>query len=135
MRHGKYSKRKVRCPNASRLGYGKWEASPGDIVTYTYANSASFSGRVLGCVSAPADGPNVPAVKGWLVVLELRATFDHAFVRWIDPELVTEVRSAPKAFPAWFFGELPPIDKVLAADSYGSLDEHYIERAKSEGRL
>lgn len=135
MRKGHYSQRPVRCPNANRLGFGKVEATHGDVLTWIYSNGVTGSGRMLARVSAPAEGPDVPDIKGWIAVLELRGTFDHAYVRWIDPVLVTEIRSAPKTFPAWFFGDLPSLDKILAADEYGSLDEHHLDRAKAEGRL
>ena len=135
MRRGTYAKRPVYCPNASTFGYSKRKACPGDVLTWKYKADDVYSGRMLARVNAHADGPDVPAVRGFIAVLELTATFDHAFVRWIDPKDVTEVRRAPVAFPAWFFGELPPIDKILAAEAYGSLDEHYVEQAKAEGRL
>lgn len=141
MRRGDYTNRKVRClgAGATRLGYGKWEASRGDVIVWRVeavdGSMIEFSGRMLGRVDAAAEGPEVPAVKGWIAVLELNATFHHAFVRWVDPAWVTEIRDVPKVFPAWFFGELPSTEKILAANAYGSLSDHYVERAKAEGRL
>ena len=65
LRSARYSQRKVRLPSVP-TGSGKWEASPGDLIEFTYPSSpGSNFGRVLGRVDVPGDG-NFAAMTGWL---------------------------------------------------------------------
>lgn len=99
----------VFCQNASRLGYSKHSASPGDLVVYSYPDDSGGTryARVVGRVDAPAQRCSKWAshdsavceyctkeVNGWLCVVAFSdATHHHAYERWIDPDWVTNVES------------------------------------------
>lgn len=84
------SERKVRLPNCFK-GLGKYEASPGDFVTFKQMQGDDTYdtriGRVLGRVDAPfvpsSDGNplhDCSKVEGWLAVLVLGDNARHALV-------------------------------------------------------
>lgn len=131
-----YSERTVLCKKTSPLS-PHYKAAPGMMVNfYTEMQDGSRQyawGRVLGRVDAPkipVEGKEpIPEVKGYLAVAELSWGGEVVFIRWVDPDRVSEIRECPRAMPAWFYAaELPSIEDVLAADRYGSLSEPYIER-------
>ena len=135
-RHAKYTATEVKCKNTSM--HSKYVAYPGMMVKYFDTMSDGSReyawGRVLERVDAPfVKGSKTeydcPAIKGWLAVIELAWCGHNGFIRWVNPDTVSEVYDAPSDFPAWFFQkELPSIEHVLAADRNGSLCEPYIKR-------
>lgn len=136
LRSAYYTNKEVRCPNVP-VGIGRYIARPGDIITWKMTavdeTPIYFSGRMFARVSAPAESERVPAIKGYLAVLELKETFDGAYVRFVDPKDVTSVRECPQDFPKWFFREtLPGVDELLRLSGIGALYEPYIERYKKE---
>jgi hypothetical protein len=131
-RWGKYSKRKVRLPNATTQGYGRYEAVAGNLVSFHYPNKDETPGhprlaRVIGRVDAPREGEHCPAVKGWLAILELSESGAYGYLRWIDPAWVTECREVPMNFAAFFFSkEMPSLKTIMRLDDLGALSESYI---------
>lgn len=138
------TQRAVHCPNAldwdRQTRYGV-KARLGDWITYgeTRTNSDGSNpsthyrtGRVLGRIEAPAlEGqyPS-PAVDGWISVLALSDSLQHAYIRWVDPAEVTEISARPPAkLLAWMTGPLPAPDLVHKLSAYGTLSESYIDKA------
>jgi len=143
VRQHELSDRAVIVPNAldhdAQLRYGV-KAKTGMWVTYretdaTGNQSNVRSGRMLGRVDAPfvaASNPeyNCPKIDGYLSVLALADSMQHAYIRWIDPADVVEVSLHPPAkLLAWISGPLPDPDIVHKLSAYGTLSESYIEKA------
>lgn len=85
-------KKQVPCPNASRIGYDKYKAQVGDVITYTergQEHTARMIGRI---VHAPSLG-ETPAIKGWILAIRINHELDHTCERWINPADVTRVQS------------------------------------------
>lgn len=139
-RHAKYTQIEVKCKNTSL--HSKYVAYPGMMVrffdTLTDGSREYTWGRVLGRVDAPfvkGSKPEYdsPAIKGWIAVIEIKWCGHNGFIRWVNPDTVSEIYDAPLDFPSWFFQkELPSIEHVLAADRNGSLCEPYIKRWTEE---
>lgn len=139
-RHAEYAAVEVKCKNTSM--HSKYVAYPGMMVKYfDTMNDGSREyawGRVLGRVDAPfvkGSQPeyDCPAIKGWLAVIEFAWCGHNGFIRWVNPDTVSEIYDVPSDFPAWFFQkDLPSIPEVLAADRHGSLCEPYIKRWTEE---
>jgi hypothetical protein len=131
MRPARYSKRKVRLPNVRGFSGGsKWEAEPDDLIEFAYSTSPEHVrfGRVLGRVDVPPI-EKTPAKIGWLAVVELSSDGRAGFLRWVDPEWVSNCSSVPRAFLAWFFAaKLPSTPVVLKLDALGSLSSDYIAK-------
>lgn len=111
MRKVTYSKRAVKLPNATTLGYAQYLAHPGDFIAYkeTYQDG-SYSlrnARVIGRIEATDD--QGPACKGFLLVCALSDSMTFGYERWIDPADVTECQPGDRAshFLAWFAGASP----------------------------
>lgn len=130
------SDRAVALPNAldhdrqSRYGV---KAKTGMWITYR-DDSGTRNGRVLGRVEAPFVPSSNPEytcehIEGYVSVLVLSENMQHAYIRWIKPEDVTEVSTAPPAkLLAWMTGELPTADLVHKLSHYGTLSERYIDQ-------
>jgi hypothetical protein len=130
----------VVCPNASHLGYDKGnKARVGDTLTLRNDSGAYGSGiaRVLGRVAYAApfqsrdDSGNpvtVPAVRGHILGLCLSTCGSHAYIRWIDPEDVLQVRDAPSAMAAFFFAPSLPHspDMILRLAKHGTLSDQFV---------
>lgn len=86
-------KRQVRCPNASHLGYDKWKAQVGDLITFREGDHGITTGRMIGRIHyAPPCGES-PAINNWLLVIGINSMLDHTFERWANPADVTRVQS------------------------------------------
>ena len=129
MRKFELDNKVVIAPNASLLGYGRRKVKRGDVFTYDNGDGQTHVARSLGRISKIDDG--MEDARGWIVALVLGAAADHAFVRWIDPRWVREVRDAPAKFAAFFFSaELPHSpDMLLKLAEYGTLSEQFIDKA------
>jgi len=137
------SDKSVRCPNAldhdRQTRYGV-KASTGMWITYREDTNGDIShyrsGRVLGCIDycAPIDDPRFPSpgIAGDMIsVLALADNHQHAYVRWVKPEDVTEVSEHPPAkLLAWITGPLPNAERVHQLAHYGTLSESYIDNVQ-----
>ena len=135
MRDFTLDERKVRCPNASTLGFGRWEAKPGDFITFEESKGRPpVYGRVLGRVADHGrcgEGEKPNECEGWLVVLKFHMNLSHAHAVWVDPTLVLEVGDPPRNLMRWALQpRLPSPDVVLRLASYGTLSEHFIADPK-----
>lgn len=121
-RHHKLYKRKVKLPHVNTLGFNKWIASPGDWLTYKEHHADdSYTvrmARYVGIVHAPAQGPDVPAVKGKLCVIALSDDAHCCYERWIDRADVQSVCSPMPRFLAYFASADP--EELIKASEYGS---------------
>lgn len=133
------SERQIDTPNAydnsRQTRYGV-KVRPGNWIVYreeyTDQSFARRVGRVLGRVEAPA----VPDAKypceridGHISVLALANDLSHAYIRWVDPADVLEVRDTPPAkLLAWITGELPNPEMVHKLSAYGTLSERHIDK-------
>jgi hypothetical protein len=133
MRTASYSKRKVYLRNASTFGFGKYEAIPGDLISFSYPTNngepseKTHFGRVMGRVDASRESDTIPAVKGHLTVLVLNDTATHASLRWVDPTWVRECRTVPSTLARFFFSpDLPSLDVLMKLDDLGAMADHYI---------
>lgn len=109
----------VRCPNATTIGYGKWQASPGDFVAFKIDEDTRY-GRVVGRVDA--SGSDGDPVKGWICVVMLGTTLHFAHEYWVNPEWVIEVRTVNPNHVRFFevFFTADPMDLIRMSE-YGSL--------------
>lgn len=74
-------------PKASRIGYGKYRAHPGDLVSWEHDGALNY-GRVVGrIVECAADG--LEDCTGHLVIVALGSTLAFGMERWIAPEEIT----------------------------------------------
>lgn len=114
----------VRVPNASTLGYGRWEASPGNLVTFEIpradGTTSARHGRVIG--RADASGRDGDPVKGWIAVIALSDNISFAYEMWIDPAWVTSCRTnGPEAIEFFRVFLTASADDLIRMSEYGSL--------------
>ena len=115
MRAATIDRQAVRLPNASTLGYGKWRAQYGDLITFREGEQTR-TGRVAGRVAyaPPLTGQYAaPAVKNHLYVIAFGDDLTHAFVRWVDPaDVITciQVTADVGAFAAFLLAPQLPAD-------------------------
>lgn len=136
---------KVYIPNATTLGYGKYNAEPGDFLSWRDPlqngdRSDMRYGRVLGRVSSH-DATSLGARKdftGHIAVLWFHSNFAHASMRMVDPEHVVECYdpNAGKSNLGKFLNFMVSVDinpanikRLMEAERYGSLDAHYVNNA------
>lgn len=112
----------VHCPNTSTLGYGKWVAKPGDLLTYKeHHTDGSYTprlARMVGRVNAPADGPTCPEVKGLICVVAISNEGTFCYERWIKPADVVHVSAPAPNFWHYFMTADP--SELIKASEYGS---------------
>lgn len=130
----KISAHPIKCPNASRLGYGLSVASVGNLIVYKeFHKDDSYStriARVIGCVTAPKIAPDDSEIKDWALVLALSDNCTHLYERWVNPEWVVEVREMPVNILRFLAQQTwPDADTLRRAGEHGSLSEHYIEKS------
>lgn len=128
-------------PRASTTGYGKYRASPGDLITWCEEDNGPtmHTGRVIGMVDAPAmrtvdhrfdAGP----IKDWLIVMRLSAELTYAHPVWVDPKMVTKCIECPKGnLLAFLFSDdfhTMKVEDLMYLSGYGSLSESYIDNWK-----
>lgn len=125
--------RKVPCPNASLIAGARGAAKPGDMLVW---NDPGFPGRktlarMLGRVTAPADGPDVPAIKGWILAMVLSEDASFAYERWINPADVARVYDSPAKLAAVFFAPKLPHDArtMLRLIEHGTMSDRFIDFA------
>lgn len=72
-------------PNASRLGYGKYKASPGDFVRWGDGEGDGYSGwgRVVGRITSHFD--DLEDCRGFLVVIKVGSTCAFGHALFVDP--------------------------------------------------
>jgi hypothetical protein len=128
------------CPNASHTGYDKHSVSVGDLIMYeieyTDGHTHRQLARVLGLVNKRLPDGSDPG-KDTLVVLEADEMLSHAFVRYVKLDKVVRVRAPSKSgFASWFLsGPVPDPETAIAASSYGSLSDSYIDKYLEGGEL
>lgn len=126
--------RAVYCPNASKLGFGKYKAKRGDCIVYKqeYKDGSyrTVLARVLGRVTAP-ELSFTPEVKGWLLVMRLSDDGSHAYENWVDPADVQSVLDVPTAMLTFFAQPtLPEVHRLRTLMSRG----YITDRCLAEGR-
>jgi hypothetical protein len=115
------SERKTHCPNARLTGHCTSSARVGALITYSYGVESASIARVLGRVETGE-------CRGHMLVLRLSDDATFAYLRFVDPETVLTIRSAPTKFAAFFFGaKLPPADVTVKLANYGTLCEDHID--------
>lgn len=131
-RNAEIAMAKVRLPNVRPMGFDKYEAHPGDWLTWCYpqedgSDGVAEYGRVLGkIVSCDSDGDDC---TGWIAVLWLHVGLSHASVMWVNPEWVRRCAPPAPELLAFVAGvNITPenVEKIDRAASYGSLSEHHI---------
>lgn len=123
-------RRKVRCPNASMIGWSCKQASVGSLIVFTDGGDERL-GRMIGRVHyAPVLPGDSRRVKNWILAIVLGSELSHTSERWVDPKTVT--RAYPltdanmvrrQAVVAYFLGDDiigAPVDEVRRAAEYGS---------------
>lgn len=119
--------RQVYLPNASTLGFGKYQARFGDFVWYrehyTDGSYSTVLGRVLGRVAYAPPCGETPAIEGYLLVAQLGHNATHVYERWIDPADVTECQRFADFHESadcrrWFFESPTPCDRDQTTIGY-----------------
>lgn len=140
---------KVYLPGTSTLGYGKYEAEPGDFIVFETKWDKSTSGlqygRVLGRISShDSVSMGGPDFVGHIAVLWFHNSLAHASLRMVAPKDVVECYD-PNADRAnlgkflQFMVSVPinakNVKHLYAAERYGSLSYHYVDNtiARIEG--
>ena len=84
-------RKQVRCPNASTLGYGEYNARFSDFVTFSEDNAVKF-GRIAGRVTITSA---LEYGKVYLLVITIGQDHSHAFERFVEPaDILTITRPA-----------------------------------------
>lgn len=86
---------KVRCPNASLLGFGQLDCKRGNWIMFEYDDYARV-GRSLGRVTCEGE-----------VFIEAACAsidFTSVYIRWVRPEWVREIRAEAPKRVLHFFG-------------------------------
>ncbi len=98
-------------PSSCKIGYGKFKASPGDLITFNVGATESEPdyrhGRVIGVITkTDRDGEGG---TGKLLVLMLGNTYTFAHEGWVDVADVKECASPERAaaFTTWFMSAPP----------------------------
>jgi hypothetical protein len=105
---------RVKCPNASSLGFGQLHCNRGNWVVFEIDDHHQF-GRSIGRVIC--DG------KIYIEMAVASTRFDSAYIRWIEPHQVREVRRAPpRAVFNFFAAETWNPKEVFAQLEYGVSD-------------
>lgn len=132
----------IFCPNASRIGYNRYEVKHGDLIRFhVLANDDSkiyFLGRVLGCAVESGTGEKYGAkplgsfsfqYKARSVLLVLKASDDLSFGYpfHVPIEKVEQVFS-PGTFTHFFlFGHMPNnVEDIVYLSELGSLSNSYL---------
>jgi hypothetical protein len=127
-------RRKVKCLNASHIGYGKLFAQVGDIITFSYPGGETRTARMVGRIHyAPALQGDKSPVRDFILAAMLNPRLDHVGEFWIDPKTVLTVESVRDhlARVNWFFSpELvkEPIDEVRETLSEGWTDIYALRK-------
>lgn len=123
----KITRRKIRCLHLiPTMGYSKWEAVAGDMITYKeQITDGSFNrrmARVVGWVKAPFEKGSkpeydCPAFEG-VCVVALNDEGTCCYERWIKPEDILSINTPSPKF-LFYFGSADP-QELLRASEYGS---------------
>jgi hypothetical protein len=130
MRAHKLDDRRVICPNAELLCGGTRALKRGMFFTYN-SNGGQHMARSLGHVTAPPDGPDVPAFDG-IFAMVLSADASFVFIRWVEAFEVTRIQPEPPHRVAAFFFKptLPyPAETMVRLIDYGTCCERFIDAA------
>jgi hypothetical protein len=87
----KYTYRDCHFPYLS-MGQPGGHVKPGEYITYTEGDRAILA-QYIGRVTAEADGPAVPAFKGYAVIV-LSTETGNLYERWIDAAMIVRVIDA-----------------------------------------
>jgi hypothetical protein len=116
----------VRCPSVLLpLGYSKYNAAPGDLVSFDTGNGHCRLGKVVGRVDAAGGPANGQPVNGWICVLVLSQHGVFAHELWVDSAWVQSIYPVTEGMVRFFMTWLT-VDpaKQLAMAEYGSLSAH-----------
>ena len=130
----------IFCDKASRLGYSKHSAAPGDLIVFDTGDGRDHLARVVGRVDAPAlrcsswdPAHDVKActicdtepVKGWLCVVMLSSSMHHAHEMWVKPEWVSNIEAVTPGHVR-FWQTILTVDpqELMRMSEYGSLSAY-----------
>ncbi len=131
-------RRKVKCSNASLIGYGKLFAQVGDVVRFKEYDRIRL-GRMIGRIAFAPPCGETPCIKNWLLVVCLGEDLTHMAERWVDPAsvtYVTPVANQGEVCAAFFSDTLTktPIELVrMAASELWSTVAAYLAWRKDAG--
>lgn len=117
-------KKQVKCCNASTLGFDKYFAQVGDIITYRESGQLRI-GRMIGRIAyAPACGETKSIQNYILAVVIDNYSLNHTCERWINPADVERVQSIRDQMHVldWFLSDdmvKAPVDEVRQSTSDG----------------
>lgn len=133
------SSRGILLPNTTTIGFCKVRAQLGDIIVYqekTYSIGNPKDLSVTHHRAARVIGFEDKDDKVYLVVLAVSDALSHCFIRWIDPEDVTECRAISAhtgKLLQWLLspGLLQTFNRsdLEQIQLYGSMSDEYIEDA------
>lgn len=111
-----YDNRATYLPDATKLGYAKYQAKAGDLLILKDGSLARVIGRIAEHDAMPAkEGPDgwpaegTKAHAGNLLVCQVGSSFTFGMERWISPSEVAACYAPERAarFLAWFFSATP----------------------------
>jgi hypothetical protein len=138
-------RKQVKCPNASMLGFGKWKAQVGNLVTYrvTYTDGSSReeTGRMVGRIAYGSNLTTGGSLRNHLVLLSISSDLTHTMERWIDPKDVVRIHDIDEEYLQirsvmnWFLSAdltKAPVEEIRQCLSHGSrtLDSYRDYKAK-----
>jgi len=131
-------KRKVRCPNASLIGYGKLFAQVGDVVRFTEGDTPRI-GRMIGRVAYAPSLQGEGVIKDYILCAVLGHDLTCMTERWVNPanvSYVTPVGNQGEVCAAFFSDTLTktPLDIVrMAAHDLWTTVAAYLTWRKEAG--
>ncbi len=134
-------RRQVRLPNASTLGFGKWKAQVGDLLTFRETETQLSHGRMIGRVHWAQGHDGKPPIRDYILVIVLNDTLDHTYERWVNPKdvercytLQTEYTDRRKLVEYFLSDELTdsPIDEIRRSTEYGAPTVYKYRKAMAE---
>jgi hypothetical protein len=119
-----FSTRAVQLRNASGLGFGLHQASPGNWVQFRPDSEAGpvGHGRVIGSVRTTNS---IGETRIYLMVATLVGAIDNPAMRWISPEWVTTcLPGPPRRMLEWICGEWSDPQAICDAMQNGFLEDY-----------
>lgn len=113
---------KTRLPNATTIGFSKWQAESGDLIAFDVRENDTCYARVIGRIAECADD-GLEDCTGFLEVVMLGSTMAFGSRHWVDPKDVKDCHSPEHArdFLAKFFAA--SVDSLERyAETYDSRD-------------
>jgi hypothetical protein len=117
-------KQQVQCPNASHLGYDKWRAQVGDIITFREADQLRI-GRMIGRIAYAPNLNGGRSLRNYILAVVLdNHTLSHTCERWINPADVVRIQSIRNQWQVldWFLSDdmiSAPVNEVRESTAGG----------------